>query len=140
MFGRCQVKLKGAGLAVTSFSCLAGGLVILTAPARIDARRPVRAVFGALSTLETFAWVWILVGVLCAVAVFWIRARPMAFGLASALHLGWGFSYLVGWLLLPGMSRAWVTACIYLIIAALVVIVAGIREDIPEWGQQSSSR
>lgn len=127
-------RLKRAGLAITAVSCLAGGVVILSSAPELKDRRPIRkaSLMDSLESLETFAWLWIAVGVLCLLAVFWRRAHRMAFGLASALHMFWGLSYLAGWLLLD-IPRGWVTAAIYLIIAALVVVIAGIREELVPW-------
>ncbi|MFI2216517.1 hypothetical protein ACH47B_06490 [Rhodococcus sp. NPDC019627] len=134
-------RLKRAGLAITAVSCLAGGAVVLSSAPELKESRPIRkaTLMDSLESVDAFAWVWITVGVLCVVAVFWRRAHRAAFGFASALHVFWGLSYLAGWLLLD-VPRGWVTACVYLIIAALVVVVAGIREELVPWVQPSRRR
>lgn len=135
-------RLKRAGLAITAASCVTTGLAILTADDDVTASRPIRraALMESLQAVEAFAWVFILIGFLCAAAVLHRRLHPLAFGMASAAHLLWGLSYLGGWIWFRAdIPRGWVTACLFLTIAAAVVVVSGIREEMVTWEPRSSS-
>lgn len=61
-------RLKRAGLAITAASCVTTGLAILTADDDVTASRPIRraALMESLQAVEAFAWVFILIGFLCA--------------------------------------------------------------------------
>lgn len=126
--GPHALRLKSVGLVVTSLAALGGGVARLV-DSQDETPRSLTWI-ETLAPLHVLGWVWVCIGVLGLVALFARVLRGPVFGAAAALHFAWGFSYLVGWAVFD-VRRGWVFAAVYLVIAALIVIVAAIREGEP---------
>lgn len=125
-----HLRLKRFGLAVTACSSALGGVVLLTAP---PADGDELATFvESWAPLHLLGWVWIAAAALGVAGCVVRGLQPAAFAASSALHVAWGFSYLASWVVFDE-PRGWVTAAVYLVIAALVLVVAGIREGSDGW-------
>lgn len=90
-------------------------------------RAQVYAPFLRFAPLNVWAYVWLLAGLFCAVAVLWIPLRPWAFCLTAAIKTGWGLAYLSAWAT-GTLPRGFMSAAVWLTFAALVLLISGWRE------------
>lgn len=73
--------------------------------------------------LPVWAGLWAAVGLLCAIQAF-MRSDRAAFAAASLIKVVWGIIQLLGWVL-AGVERGYVSAAIWLALAAFVHVIAG---------------
>lgn len=78
--------------------------------------------FADLMPLPVWGGLWLAVGVLCLAGAF-LRHDRWAFAFATGLKVLWGGVCLFGWML-AGLPRGWVSAVIFLPMAALVLIIS----------------
>lgn len=84
-----------------------------------------------LAQLEALSWVplpalgvlWVVIGVLCLLAVPVRRIQPWALGAAAGLTIAWAVSFATS-VLLTDITRSWVSAKNYGTIAALIALHA----------------
>lgn len=123
-------RLKSVGLGVTGLAVAFGGLILLTSD---RAAGEIGTYVEGWAPLHLLAWVWFAVAGVCFAGI-WLRGlRPAAFSTAAALNVLWGFSHLATWAAAGAESDTWVESVVYLVIAALVLVVAGIREGADGW-------
>ena len=67
----------------------------------------------ALLPVTAWAWVWIVVGLVCLAAVADNRLRSLAVGSAVGIHAAWAFSF-IGATLFGVSARGWVSALNYI--------------------------
>ncbi|MFI6986014.1 hypothetical protein ACIBSV_46680 [Embleya sp. NPDC050154] len=79
--------------------------------------------------LDTWAWLWIVGGMVAIVAAF---ARRDSIGYVGAVipPLVWGVAYLLAWWPLDEYDRGWISAGPWTALAVAAVIVARIPEPI----------
>jgi hypothetical protein len=82
-----------------------------------------------LAPYQTWAFIWVAVGVVCAVQAF-MRADRLAFTAAAGIKFAWGALSVQQWLI-QGDTRGWVSAIIWLTFAAAVFVVSGWPEPPP---------
>ncbi|MEU4224266.1 hypothetical protein AB0F17_08235 [Nonomuraea sp. NPDC026600] len=75
-----------------------------------------------LLPIPVWAVVWLVVGLLCLMQAF-MRSDRLAFACASALKVGWGLIYLVGWIVVD-LPRGYVAAAIWLAFAGFVHVIS----------------
>jgi hypothetical protein len=84
--------------------------------------------------LSWWAALWLSIAVLCTAGAFVHRFDRAAFAAAAGIKTLWGGTFLFGWIA-GDVSRGWVSAVIWLGLAALVMILAGWPEpnagDVP---------
>lgn len=82
------------------------------------------------SMLPMAAWaaLWATVGLLCAVQAF-MRSDRAAFAAAALIKVVWGVVQLIGWLI-ADLDRGYVSAVIWLALAAFVHVIAGWPEPV----------
>lgn len=77
----------------------------------------------AIAPFGFWAWAWILVGAVCVVGACSRQDAP-AFAAAIGIKLVWGGGLFAGWAFY-GAYRGWVAAVTWLVLAALVSVIAG---------------
>lgn len=96
------------------------------------------------SVLPVQVWglAWTVVGAFCLVGAF-VREDSIAWVAAMAIKVMWGVLWFCGWLL-AGVERGWVSAAVWLPMAALVALLAGWPEPgdgrRPLWTRTSRPR
>jgi hypothetical protein len=77
------------------------------------------------SVLPLAAWgaVWLFVGALCLIGAF-VHEDSIAWVAAMSIKVMWGVLWFLGWSL-AGVDRGWVSAAVWLPMAALVALLAG---------------
>lgn len=78
---------------------------------------------ASILPLPVWASLWAAVGVLCLVQAF-MRTDRAAFAAASLIKVVWGVVQLLGWLI-ADLDRGWVSALIWLALAAFVAVISG---------------
>lgn len=78
---------------------------------------------ASMLPLPVWAILWGSVGILCAVQAF-MRSDRAAFAAASLIKVVWGIIALIGWLI-GEVDRGYVSAVIWLALAAFVHVIAG---------------
>lgn len=73
--------------------------------------------------LTAWAAMWAAVGALCAVQAF-MRSDRVAFAAAALIKVVWGIIQLLGWAI-ADLDRGYVSAVIWLALAAFVHVIAG---------------
>lgn len=73
--------------------------------------------------LPVWAALWAGVGLLCLAQAFMLSDR-LAFAAASLIKVVWGVMQLIGWLV-AGIDRGYVSAAVWLALAAFVAVIAG---------------
>lgn len=74
--------------------------------------------------LETWYFVWGLVGATCIASAFWKKLEPLASGAASFISMTWCLGYVAAYI--QGLGhRAWSGAMTYLLIVLLVQLING---------------
>lgn len=73
--------------------------------------------------LPVWGVIWLVVGALCLIGAF-VHTDWMAWVAAMAIKTMWGSLWFCGWLL-AGVERGWVSAAVWLPMAALVALLAG---------------
>jgi hypothetical protein len=73
--------------------------------------------------LPAWAGLWAAVGLLCGVQAF-MRSDRAAFAAASLIKVVWGIIQLLGWAI-ADLERGYVSAVIWLALAAFVHVIAG---------------
>lgn len=130
-------SLKAFGVAVTSVACFVGGARIATSSPEVAGAVPL-AFVESVASLQLLAALWFLAAAFGVASLTFRRLRPATFALAIALHVLWGFSHMGLWLI-DGAARGWRTGSTYLVLAAFIVVVAGVREG-EGWIAQLRSR
>lgn len=83
---------------------------------------PTLVFIGHVMPLYAWAGLWAAVGLICLVGAFLKRDR-WAFTAAMGLKVLWGGTFLGGWIL-ADLDRGWVSALIWLAMAAWVMIIS----------------
>lgn len=112
-----------AGLVICGIATMARGVSYL--PGFVSSDRPPAHYLEGILQPYFWAGIWILVGVLCLVAVAVPQVAPMAVGLVVGLHASWGTSFMAGQFFDDRLGRAWVSALSYYLICLLVVWAFG---------------
>jgi hypothetical protein len=86
-------------------------------------RSPSARFLAEVIPLEAWGTIWILVAIILTIGVFAERDR-WAFTAATGLKMLWGMTYLVGWALFH-LDRGWVSAVIWLVLAAVMLRISG---------------
>lgn len=73
--------------------------------------------------LQVWGGIWLLVGVLCLVGAF-VHEDSVAWVAAMSIKVMWGALWFLGWAI-AGVERGWVSATVWLAMAALVALLAG---------------
>jgi hypothetical protein len=68
-------------------------------------------------------WLWIAVGIVCAISAF-AREDSYGFGTAIGIKVVWALGFAGAWVL-HDVPRAWLGGATWLVMAALVLIIAG---------------
>ncbi len=86
--------------------------------------------FERIMPLKVWAAWWVAAGVLAGVASLLHPARPLAFGVAACLKVGWALGYFIGWVeQLPFFVRGYQTSILWLGFASITLIISGWREN-----------
>lgn len=112
-----------AGLLICGVATMARGVSYL--PGFVSSDRPPAHYLEGILQPQCWGVIWILVGVLCLVAVAVPRITPMAVGLVVGLHASWGTSFMAGQFFDDRLARAWVSALSYYLICLLVIWAFG---------------
>lgn len=100
-------------------------------PAPAAQRTPATRFLAEVAPLTGWAALWLVVGVLCFTGALRHRARPVAYAAAVAIKALWGLVFLLGWLA-GEIDRGWVSAVVWLGLAALVAVLAGWPEPVAD--------
>ncbi|KTS09030.1 hypothetical protein [Microbacterium testaceum] len=118
---------RGAALLVAGAYCAARGVAYLPLGTRPDALpRGLELIANPPVTLEAWAVLWLIAGVVCVVMAF-RRQDAVGWGALTFMMTAWGAAYLYGWieaLVLGIESREWLTATTYLGPAAMIGILS----------------
>lgn len=117
------VGRRGAVLAYLALVDLLFALS-LCRPGPAATRTPATRFLADLAPLSAWGVLWLVVGVLCLAGAFVHRVDRAAFAAAAGIKTLWGGVFLFGWLA-GEITRGWVSAVVWLGLAALVVILAG---------------
>lgn len=126
-----RVGRRGAALAAFGFVDAVVGWSLLdpaTQPRGPLAVSAYRAIL-AIAPYHVWAWVWLGVAVVCAVGAC-VQQDAVAFGAAIGIKLVWSGGLLTGWLAYHAY-RGWVATATWLVLAALVAVIAGWPEPSP---------
>lgn len=96
----------------------------LCRPAPPQAQAPTTAFLASLAPLETWAWLWLMVGVVCLAGATARRLSGLAFACAAGLKMLWAAVLGLGWAL-GQVDRGWVTGAVWLAFAVIVMTLAG---------------
>ena len=131
------------GRVLLFFGCL--DVVYAVSLAAPDARTrsaPLFVWLTHIAPLSVWAGMWGAVGVVCLWQA-WCRRDQIGYAAAISIKICWGIVCLGGWLL-GGVDRGYVSAAIWLGVAALVGTIAGWPEPGdqkgPTWTRLPSSR
>jgi hypothetical protein len=126
----CHVGRRGAFLAFLAVLDVVIGYG-LTQPLPLGLTpRVLYAPMMDIAPLAVWAAWWVATGLLCAVAAVVYRLRWPTFGAAALVKTAWASCYLTGWVEhLPLYARGYQTALIYGLFAAVVMLIAGWREN-----------
>lgn len=116
-----RVGRRGAALLFFSLVDLLYGLSLANPPAEAKLS-PTVAFIRDVAPLNAWAALWAGVGIVCLAGAFMQHDR-WAFAAAVALKTLWGGTFLAGWLF-AGLERGWVSAVIWLAMAAWVLIIS----------------
>lgn len=117
-----RVGRRGAALLIFGFIDEVVGYSLLDSQSR-PTGSPVYRALEYLAPYRVWAFVWISVGVVCAVQAF-AREDWGGFASAVAIKVVWAGGFLAAWVLY-GAYRAWVAAATWGILAALVYLISG---------------
>lgn len=78
-----------------------------------------------VAPLDVYGWLWIASGVIAIVASWTPRYEMWGFGTTAFMPTLWAVVYFSAWNTMP---RAWLSAVVYLLLAASVLIVAGLPD------------
>lgn len=112
-----------AGLVICGVATMARGVSYL--PGFVSTDRPPAHYLEGILQPHFWAGIWILIGVLCLVAVAVPRITPIAVGMVVGLHASWGTSFMAGQFFDDRLGRAWVSALSYYLICLLVIWAFG---------------
>lgn len=112
------VTSDAAGLTILGSAALVRYFSYSPGQANPD-RDPAHWLEGLLP-MTGWAWVWLVIGVMCIAAIWNRRLMPTAVGLIVGLNLAWAFSFM-GIQLAGESSRAYVSAIGYFATAGLAV-------------------
>ncbi|MBN9210707.1 MAG: hypothetical protein BGO45_10560 [Microbacterium sp. 71-36] len=118
---------RGAALLVAGAYCVARGIAYLPLGSKPDVLpRGLEMIASPPFTLETWAGLWVIAGLICLVLAFQPR-DAIAWGALTGMMTAWGFAYLIGWgesLAYGRESREWLTATTYLGPAIIIAILS----------------
>lgn len=125
---RHRLSQRGACLLLLALLDLVYAQGLYSAPPETRAT-PTYTFFEAIFPLETWAFVWATVGVIC-LCQAWTPRDRVAYVSAAALKIGWAALHFGAWIanVLP---RGYVSAAIWLIAAGFVMILATIKKGGP---------
>lgn len=78
---------------------------------------------ASLFPLQVWGVIWLFVGLLCLIGAF-VHEDSIAWVAAMAIKVMWGTVWFCGWAI-AGVERGWVSAAVWLPMAALVALLAG---------------
>lgn len=78
---------------------------------------------GSVLPVQVWGALWTVVGLLCLIGAF-LREDSPAWVAAMAMKVMWGVLWFCGWWL-ADLERGWVSAAVWLPMAALVALLAG---------------
>lgn len=76
---------------------------------------------------ETWSWIWLSVGLLLVVSIFWKRITRVAMSLLTGLLTLWGTSSIVSWAL-DYSHRSWVTGSFFVVAAVWAAVLTVLLE------------
>jgi hypothetical protein len=126
-FFRYRVGRRGAALLVFAWldAVIAYSLTDSSVRAQ-TATLPVYRVIVSLAPLLTWAILWATVGAACFVSAF-LKDDRWGFAAAISVKVVWAAGFAAAWVVY-GADRAWIAAATWLVLALLVLDIAGWRE------------
>lgn len=115
---RHRIGRRGCALLFFSLLDIIYALSLISAPTTGSYR-----FLANMLPLPAWAAIWAAVGLLCATQAFLLSDRA-AFAAASLIKVVWGVMQLIGWLT-ADLDRGYVSAVIWLALAAFVAVIAG---------------
>lgn len=74
----------------------------------------------SLLPMTAWAWVWLIIGIACIVAIWQRRIMPTAVGMIVGLNAAWALSFIAIWAV-GESSRGYVSALGYIVTAGLAI-------------------
>lgn len=125
---RRKFSSRGTFLMAFGFVYLILGYSILTLPdtpaVHTQVHKQLRLALQVMP-LDAYATLWLIAGVIAIVAGFIQRWDMWGFGTAAIMPTAWSIVYFSAWNTIP---HAWLSAAVYLLLAAAVLIVAGMPD------------
>lgn len=123
---RRRIGRRGAALLAWAFVDAVIGYSLLDPASRPRGQLALTSYRAILSVapFRVWGWLWISVAVICLVGAFGGRWDAYAFGAAIGIKLVWAGGLLTGWAAYHAY-RGWVAAATWLVLAALVSVIAG---------------
>ncbi|MEV6159430.1 hypothetical protein AB0L53_54770 [Nonomuraea sp. NPDC052129] len=115
---RFRVGRRGAALLFFALLDVIYAASLLSAPTSGPYR-----FLAAILPLAAWASLWAAVGILCAVQAF-LPSDRAAFAAAMLIKVVWGMVQLAGWLI-GDLDRGYVSAAVWLALAAFVHVISG---------------
>lgn len=138
-----RIGFRGTFLGFFAFLDYVYGASLLLPPPEL-ARNPAIVFVGHVLPLPVWGLLWLAVAVVLTVGMF-ARHDRWAFAAATGLKMLWGTIYLFGWLVFR-LERGWVSAAIWLVLAAVMLRISGWPEpapnqrrdgEVPRWTEPS---
>lgn len=122
LWGRARHRIGRRGAFLMALFLLdTGQAARLTWPADTTLASPTVQFLDSVAPLPLWGAAWGVVGALCLVQAFQVWDR-IAFSAASALKMAWALVHIGAWL--SGVSQAWWSVIIWLVIAGVVHVIA----------------
>lgn len=133
---RRRVGRRGQALLVFGFVDFVFGFSLIDATSRAQAAsQPSYLALQDIVPLAAWGWLWIVIGVVCVFYAF-ARSDAVGFGAAIGIKVVWTSGLLASWLIYDA-PRAWVGAALWVVVARMVVLIAGWPEPVdPEHAEE----
>jgi hypothetical protein len=129
-----RVGFRGSALLFFALLDLIYGFS-LVAPSREARQSATLRLVADIAPLWAWAALWTFVGLVCLGQAF-RRRDQVAFTMAIGIKVLWGLTMLGGWLL-AGLDRGYVSAAVWLALAALVGIIGAWPEPPHGWKERA---